>query len=101
LHTPCGDYAFDDLRREPALAARSAGASATEVRATINGRVVDVLAKPGASVTPGDRLVVLEAMKMEHELRAARSGSIAEVAVTPGDQVTPGQLLVRFEGDPT
>jgi geranyl-CoA carboxylase alpha subunit len=101
LHTPCGDYAFDDLRREPVLAARSAASIATEVRATINGRVVEVLAQPGASIAAGDRLVVLEAMKMEHELRAARSGSIAEVAVAPGDQVTPGQLLVRFEGDAT
>jgi biotin carboxyl carrier protein len=81
------------------LAARSAAAIATEVRATINGRVVEVLAKPGASIATGDRLVVLEAMKMEHELRAARSGAIAEVAVAPGDQVTPGQLLVRFEGE--
>ncbi|MDH5177779.1 MAG: hypothetical protein OEX15_14060, partial [Gammaproteobacteria bacterium] len=99
LHTPCGDYAFDDLRREPVLAARSAAAIATEVRATINGRVVEVLAQPGASIAAGDRLVVLEAMKMEHELRAARAGSIAEVAVAPGDQVTPGQLLVRFAGE--
>jgi geranyl-CoA carboxylase alpha subunit len=99
LHTPCGDYAFDDLRREPVLAARSAAAIATEVLATINGRVVEVVAKSGTSVAIGDRLVVLEAMKMEHEVRAARAASIAEVAVVQGDQVVPGQLLVRFEGE--
>jgi geranyl-CoA carboxylase alpha subunit len=99
LHTPCGDYAFDDLRRAPAPVARSAAAIAAEVRATINGRVVDVPARPGMRVAPGDRLVVLEAMKMEHEIRAARAGVIAESAVAPGDQVVPGQLLVRYEGD--
>jgi geranyl-CoA carboxylase alpha subunit len=99
LHTPCGNYVFDDLRREPVLAAKSAAATANEVRATINGRVVEVVAKPGTGVTIGDRLVVLEAMKMEHEVRAARPGSIAEVAVTQGDQVVPGQLLVRFTGE--
>jgi uncharacterized membrane protein len=49
LHTPCGDYAFDNLRRAPAPAARSAAAMAAEVRATINGRVVDVPAQPGVS----------------------------------------------------
>jgi geranyl-CoA carboxylase alpha subunit len=99
LHTPCGDHAFDDLRRAPAPAARSAAAIAAEVRATISGRVVDVPARAGSRVAPGDRLVVLEAMKMEHEIRAARAGVIAEAAVAPGDQVMPGQLLIRYEGD--
>jgi geranyl-CoA carboxylase alpha subunit len=99
LHTPSGDHAFDDLRRAPAGAARSAAALAAEVRATINGRVLDVMAKPGVTVTRGDRLVVLEAMKMEHEVRAVRDGVIAQAAVAPGDQVVPGQLLVRFEGE--
>jgi geranyl-CoA carboxylase alpha subunit len=70
-----------------------------EVRATINGRVVDVAATAGVTVTKGDRLVVLEAMKMEHEIRAARAGRIADVGVKPGDQVVPGQVLVRYEGE--
>jgi geranyl-CoA carboxylase alpha subunit len=99
LHTHGGDYAFDDLRRAPATAARSAAALAAEVRAAINGRVVEVRATAGQSVAQGDRLVVLEAMKMEHEVRATRAGVIAQAAVAPGDQVTPGQLLLRYEGD--
>jgi geranyl-CoA carboxylase alpha subunit len=70
-----------------------------EVRAAINGRVVEVAAAAGGTVAKGDRLVVLEAMKMEHEIRAARAGRIAEVGVKPGDQVVPGQVLVRYEGE--
>ena len=70
-----------------------------EIRATINGRVVEVAAAVGIAVTKGDRLVVLEAMKMEHEIRAARAGRIADVAIKAGDQVVPGQVLVRYEGD--
>jgi 3-methylcrotonyl-CoA carboxylase alpha subunit len=70
-----------------------------EVRAAINGRVVDVAAAVGVTVAKGDRLVVLEAMKMEHEIRAARAGRIADVGVKVGDQVVPGQVLVRYEGE--
>jgi geranyl-CoA carboxylase alpha subunit len=99
LHTPHGDYAFQNTRREPVRSGPSAAASAAAVCATINGRVLEVLATPGATVAQGDRLVVLEAMKMEHEVRAARTGVIAHVGVATGDQVVPGQLLVRYEGE--
>jgi len=99
LHTPQGDYAFDCRRRESARSSESDGAAAMEVRAAINGRVVEVAAAAGGTVAKGDRLVVLEAMKMEHEIRAARAGRIAEVGVKPGDQVVPGHVLVRYEGE--
>jgi geranyl-CoA carboxylase alpha subunit len=99
LHTSQGDYAFDCRRRESARSGESDGAAATEVRAAINGRVVEVAAAAGVAVAKGDRLVVLEAMKMEHEIRAARAGRIADVGVKPGDQVVPGQVLVRYEGE--
>jgi geranyl-CoA carboxylase alpha subunit len=99
LHTPQGDHAFDCRRREPARSSESDGASAMEVRAAINGRVVDVAAVTGVTVAGGDRLVVLEAMKMEHDIRAPRAGRIGDVRVKPGDQVVPGQVLVRYEGE--
>jgi oxaloacetate decarboxylase alpha subunit len=79
--------------------AQSLGTASEEVRATINGRVVEVLTTPGATVVTGDRLLVLEAMKMEQEVRAARPGRIAAVGVRVGDQVVPGQALVRYEGE--
>ena len=99
LHTPRGDHAFDCRRREPARSSESDGASAMEVRAAINGRVVDVAATAGLTVAGGDRLVVLEAMKMEHDILAPRAGRIADVSVKPGDQVVPGQVLVRYQGE--
>jgi geranyl-CoA carboxylase alpha subunit len=100
LHTAQGDYAFDCRRRESARSSEADGAAALEVRAAINGRVVEVAAVAGAVVAKGDRLVVLEAMKMEHEIRAARAGRIAQVGTRVGDQVVPGQVLVRYEGEP-
>jgi geranyl-CoA carboxylase alpha subunit len=99
LHTPAGDFAFDCRRREPARSSGTAGATATEVRAAINGRVVEVAVAAGATVAKGDRLVVLEAMKMEHEIRAARADRVVEVCIRIGDQVVPGQLLARYEGE--
>ena len=99
LHTPQGDHAFDCRRRESARSSEADGAAAMEVRAAINGRVVDVDATLGVTVAKGDRLVVLEAMKMEHEIRAARAGRIADVGIKVGDQVVPGQVLVRYEGE--
>jgi geranyl-CoA carboxylase alpha subunit len=99
LHTRVGDFAFDCRRRDASRTGRDEGAAAAEVRAAINARVLEVAVQPGAAVVPGARLVVLEAMKMEHEVRAARAGRIAEVGARPGDQVVPGQLLVRYEGD--
>ncbi|RJL04960.1 acetyl/propionyl/methylcrotonyl-CoA carboxylase subunit alpha [Paracoccus aestuarii] len=58
-------------------------------------RAVDVAA--GQAVRAGDRLAVLEAMKMEHALTALRDGVVAEVLVAAGDQVEAGAPLIRLE----
>jgi geranyl-CoA carboxylase alpha subunit len=97
LHTRRGDFAFDCLRRAPRRSAAEAAAQADEVRAAINGRVLEVAVSVGADVTAGQRLCTLEAMKMEHELRAPRSGRLAAVEVQAGQQVAPGQVLMRYE----
>ena len=99
LQTHAGDFAFECRRRRAARGSGTNAATSTEVRAGINGRVIDVCIAAGGQVAVGDRLVVLEAMKMEHEVRAARGGRIAAVGVRAGDQVAPGQWLVRFEGE--
>ncbi len=57
-------------------------------------RALDVGA--GEPVAAGDRLCVLEAMKMEHALRASRDGVVADVMVAVGDQVAAGTPLVRL-----
>ncbi len=75
----------------------SAAAGGDSVLAPMPGLVRDVAVSPGQAVTAGDRLVVLEAMKMEHVLRAPRDGVVASVAVQTGDQVTAGALMVGLE----
>ena len=61
------------------------------------GLVKAMFATAGAKVAKGDRLAILEAMKMEHALLAQRDGIVAEVLAVTGDQVSAGAALVRLE----
>ncbi|MBD9526682.1 acetyl/propionyl/methylcrotonyl-CoA carboxylase subunit alpha [Paracoccus sp. PAR01] len=61
------------------------------------GLVKAVFVTAGQQVAAGDRLAILEAMKMEHSLTAGRDGHVAEVLVQAGDQVEAGAPLVRLE----
>ncbi len=67
------------------------------IEAPMPGLVKAVFAQAGQAVAEGDRLAVLEAMKMEHSLLAARDGTVAEVLVEAGAQVEAGAALVRLE----
>ncbi|WP_170784200.1 acetyl/propionyl/methylcrotonyl-CoA carboxylase subunit alpha [Ruegeria lacuscaerulensis] len=67
------------------------------IEAPMPGLVKAVFAQSGQAVAEGDRLAILEAMKMEHSLLAARDGVVAEVLVEAGAQVEAGAALVRLE----
>ena len=97
LHTRRGDFAFDCLRRTARRSAAELAAQADDVRAAINGRVLEVAVAAGADVAAGQRLCTLEAMKMEHELRAPKAGRIEVVEIAAGQQVAPGQVLMRYQ----
>jgi biotin carboxyl carrier protein len=68
-----------------------------ELRAPMPGLVVRVSSQPGDSVSPGEALVVLQAMKMENELSLPTAGTVASVAVEVGQTVEQGQVLVVLE----
>ena len=61
------------------------------------GTVLDVFVKPGDAVKVGQRLLLLEAMKMENNIDADRDGVVKEVKVNKSDAVMEGQVLVVFE----
>ena len=88
---------------EFALATRGTGTSHGlhdgEIEAPMPGKVTAVEVKQGEKVAKGQRLLTLEAMKMEHALTAPFDGSVAELNATAGAQVTEGQLLVRVESE--
>jgi biotin carboxyl carrier protein len=82
--------------RERATSGRAAGAhhGPTDVRAIIPGRVVSLAVAVGDQVEAGQRLLSVEAMKMENELRAPRAGTVERVAVGPGQTVELGDTLI-------
>ncbi|MBI1217676.1 MAG: ATP-grasp domain-containing protein [Rhodobacteraceae bacterium] len=82
---------------DPLARDSTAGAGADITLSPMPGLVKAVFVGAGQAVARGDRLAVLEAMKMEHTLVAARDGVVAEVLVAPGAQVEAGAALVRLE----
>jgi 3-methylcrotonyl-CoA carboxylase alpha subunit len=68
-----------------------------EIEAPMPGKVTAVDIKQGDKVAKGERLLTLEAMKMEHALTAPFDGTVAELNAKPGAQVTEGQMLVKVE----
>ncbi len=69
------------------------------IEAPMPGLVKAVFVEPGQAVHEGQKLAVLEAMKMEHTLTAARDGTVAEVLAAAGAQVEAGAALVRLEDE--
>jgi len=85
------------LRLVDAIAHAGEGASdAGRLTAPMPGKVVALLAAVGDSVTKGQALAVMEAMKMEHTLHAPRDGVVAELLYAVGDQVAEGGELLRL-----
>jgi biotin carboxyl carrier protein len=73
------------------------GARRAAVVTPMPGKVVKVMAAPGAVVAEGAPLLVLEAMKMEHVIKAPAAGVVAAVHYREGDFVEDGRELVAFE----
>ncbi len=68
--------------------------------APMNGRIVSVLARAGDTVKKGQRVVILEAMKMQHEIVAGRDGMVETISVKEGDQVATRQILAALAVEP-
>jgi 3-methylcrotonyl-CoA carboxylase alpha subunit len=75
------------------------GAGGNVIAAPMPGLVKAIFAETGQQVREGDRLAILEAMKMEHSLLAPRDGVVAEVLATEGAQVEDGTALILLEED--
>ena len=75
-------------------AAPSDSNSSQSIDAPLAGNVFKVLVRNGDSVSEGDVVMILEAMKMETEIRSAYTGTVTDITVGEGDAVTSGQPLI-------
>jgi 3-methylcrotonyl-CoA carboxylase alpha subunit len=82
-------------------AGASHGVHDGEIEAPMPGKVTAVEVALGDKVTKGQRLLTLEAMKMEHALTAPFDGTVTELSAKAGAQVSEGTLLVRVDPEPT
>jgi len=81
------------VTRPQAAAKPSAGG----LNSPLPGAIIEVFAKVGSTVKAGQKLLVLEAMKMENVIEADRDGIITSVNVAKGDTVLEGDLLLTIE----
>jgi 3-methylcrotonyl-CoA carboxylase alpha subunit len=84
---------------DPLDIAAEAGAGADRIEAPMPGLVKAVLVAPGDRVERGQRLAVLEAMKMEHSLTAWRDAVVAEILAAEGAQVEAGAPLILLQAE--
>ncbi len=84
-------------KKRTARGARTVAASSNDLVAPMQGTVVKLSVAVGDTVTTGDTVAVLEAMKMENALRAHRDGVIAALTVNPGDVVETGAVIASIE----
>ena len=91
------DYGLSFHVVDPLDRGSAAHGSGDLIEAPMPGLVKAVFTSAGSQVKAGDRMAVLEAMKMEHSLLAVRDGVVAEVMATVGLQVEAGAALIRLE----
>lgn len=71
-------------------------ASIGSLKAPMPGKILEILVKPGDSVSLGDPVLILEAMKMENELKAPADGVLESLHAAAGDNVEKNQLLLEI-----
>ena len=94
VHGPWGDVLFKVLPRFnlPGTEIQAGG-----LVAPMPGKVIDLKVKVGSKVKKGDTLVILEAMKMEHQVKASKDGKITKVLIKKDDQLENGALLMVLD----
>jgi biotin carboxyl carrier protein len=94
-------HRFEIQIRDPRRWSRQSGSRGVEgsetLAAPMPGKVIRILAAPGDTVTAGQGVLVVEAMKMQNELKATRAGRVAAVHAREGATVAAGEALVTIE----
>jgi biotin carboxyl carrier protein len=87
---------YERLREGKADQGAGAGAS---LSASIPAVVSEILVSPGDRVKTGDKLILLESMKMVLPIQAPHDGTVAAINCQPGEAVQPGRQLIELEAE--
>ncbi|MEQ9143024.1 MAG: acetyl-CoA carboxylase biotin carboxylase subunit [Parvibaculaceae bacterium] len=87
-------WVFADLVERAGSAEEAAGSG--RIVAPMHGQILEVAVRAGDRVTKGQRLAVLEAMKMQHEILAETDGTVQEVHVEAGQQVPADDVMIEI-----
>ncbi|MBV2128524.1 acetyl/propionyl/methylcrotonyl-CoA carboxylase subunit alpha [Arsukibacterium indicum] len=89
-------HRYDFIYRTEVTPELDGSEHAGSLTAPMNGTIVAIMTKAGASVNAGETLVIMEAMKMEYSIKAPKNGVVNEVFYAAGDLVKDGAELVDF-----
>ena len=89
------DKRVADLRKRAGVSAQPTGKST--IKSPMPGLIVKILVTADQEVKRGDRLIVIEAMKMENDVKALRDGRVTKISVEEGSPVKGGQELLTIE----
>jgi geranyl-CoA carboxylase alpha subunit len=93
-HFVLGTASRDD---DSAVVAGAGHGGGGTIKAPMPGNVVKVMVAEGDEVEVGTSIVVVEAMKMEHEVRSGVDGTVKKVNVAAGDSVGTSEVMVEIE----
>jgi len=99
LHIEAGGEQLTTRETSHEIKASAEREGESRLVAPMNGRIVSVLAQAGETVKKGQRIVILEAMKMQHEIVAGRDGVLEAVSVKEGDQVATRHVLATLAAE--
>ncbi len=85
-----------DLLLEQLGMQQSGDSNHREIRAPMPGMILDILVKEGQQVSKGDKLVILEAMKMENVIKSSGEGTVEMITIQKGMNVEKNQVLIQF-----
>jgi len=86
-----------ETRRSDSKIKKTVSSRATPVKAPLPGNIFKILVKQGDEVKKGDKIMIMEAMKMENNVLAEKDGKIKSIKVNEGDSVLQNDLLAEIE----
>lgn len=84
-------------RRSDSKIKKSVSSRATSVKAPLPGNIFKILVKEGDEVKKGDKIMIMEAMKMENSVLAEKDGNVRSIKVKEGDTVLQNDVLAEIE----